>query len=121
MEILEFSHNWNNKLDCDIFSTIRLWDPKKHYPGKVVRIFDNSTKPATIKGTGKYEIVSRFTLNELKPAIALLDTGYNLEETKNILRKMYTGKVPNVETVGFAYIIIKKIKETATQSSIFNK
>ena len=118
MERLTFSHNWNRKLDCDVFSTIRLWNPAKHYEGKEVEIYDNSVNPGRYKGRGKYAIVSEFKLNQLKPAAAMLDTGYSLEETINILKTMYFKKVPDLEKQSFAYIIVRKEKVKPTQNKL---
>lgn len=118
MERLTFTHNWNRKLDCDCFSTIRLWNPPKHFEGKEVEVYDNSANPPRYKGRAVYQIVSEFKLAQLKAAAAMLDTGYDLEETKTVLRTMYHKKVPNVETQSFAYCILRKIKETNTQNTL---
>ena len=118
MERLDFSTNWNKKLDCDVFSTIRRWNPTVHFEGKEVDIYDNSVSPARYKGRAKYAIVSEFKLNQLKPAAAMLDTGYSLDETLNIIRTMYHKKVPNVETQSFAYIILRKIKVEPKQNTL---
>ena len=115
---LSFSTNWNRKLDCDVFSTIRLWNPATHYEGREVSIYDNSTNPGRFKGKGKYILVAEFKLNQLKPAMAWLDTGYSLEETLSIIRTMYYKKVPNVETQSFAYILVQKIKEVPKQNTL---
>lgn len=118
MDHLNFSHNWNKKLDCDVFSTIRRWNPAVHFEGREVDIYDNSVNPARYKGRGKYAIVSEFKLNQLKPAAAMLDTGYTLDETLNIIRTMYYKKVPNLEEQSFAYIIIRKIKVEPKQNTL---
>ncbi len=118
MERLTFSHNWNRKLDCEVFSTIRLYNPAKHYEGKEVEIYDDSVNPPRHKGRGKYTIVSEFKLSQLKPAAAMLDTGHPLDETLNILRTMYYKKVPDLKTQSFAYIIIQKVKVQPTQNKL---
>lgn len=117
---LTFSHNWNKKLDCDVFSTIRLWNPNLYYEGKFVEIWDNSTTPGRFKGRGKYELVSPFKLNQLKPAAAMLDTGYSLPETLAMIRKIYS-KVEDLEKKDFAYIIVRKVKEENKQQTVFNQ
>jgi hypothetical protein len=48
----------------------------------------------------------------------MLDTGYDLEETKKIIRTMYSKKVPDIEQARFAYIIIRKIKVEPTQNTL---
>lgn len=116
---LNFSYNWNNKLNCNVFSTIRRYNPAVHYEGRIVQVFETGTKPGTDRGKAKYIIVTPFKLHQLKPSMAYLDTGYNLEETKNILRTMYTGKVPDIEQETFCYCILEKIKEKPQQQSLF--
>ena len=118
MERLNFSTNWNRKLDCDVFSTIRLWKPEVHYQGREVDIYDRSVTPPRFKGRGRYELVSQVLISQLKPAIAMLDTGYSLEETQNIIRTMYYKTMSNIETQPLAYIIIRKIKEVNIQNTL---
>lgn len=87
-EILEFSFNWNKKLNCKYFTTIRVPNPEKYYPGKVLKIH--------VKGTYHFNAkvieVKNIMAQELPPWTCLLDTGYDKAETLNILYKMYTGK-----------------------------
>ena len=116
---LNFSYNWNNKLNCNVFSTIRRYNPSVHYVGKEVEVFENSTKPGINRGRAKYLIVTPFKLHQLKPAMAYLDTGYSLDETKIILRTMYKGKVPDIEQETFCYCILEKIKEKPQQQKMF--
>jgi hypothetical protein len=118
MDRLNFTTNWNKKLDCDVFSTIRRANSEVHYVGREVEIYDNSISPARYKGRGIYAIVSEFKLNQLKPSAAMLDTGYPLDETLNIIRTMYSKKVQNIEQHPFVYIIIRKIKTTSTQNTL---
>ena len=81
-EDLEFSYNWNNKLQCNVFTTIRLAD----YPvGKRFNVF--------LKGEFLYtatiiEKVER-KLSTLNNFICYLDTGYDVVETRNIITRMY--------------------------------
>ncbi len=118
MQTLKFSQNYNKKLDCEVFSTIRLWDPAEHQVGREVSIYDNSGSVGKYKGRGRYELVSEFKLYQLKPAVAFLDTGLPLEETRTLLRKLYYDRVPDIESASFAYIIIKKVKEQPKQNSL---
>ena len=85
MEKLEFSTNWNNKLDCNCFSTIRLFDTRKHFKGNVFEVFlQKKTKgKALVLGT----IITK--LDKLTDYVTYLDTGYNKEETQAIFKKMF--------------------------------
>lgn len=115
---LKFSTNWNKKLDCDVFSTIRLWNPAVHYVGREVSIYDNSGSTGKFKGRGRYELVSEIKLHQLKPAAAILDTGYPLPETLNLIRAMYRNKIADVDKASFAYIIVRKIKDEPKQNTL---
>lgn len=85
MENIPFSYNWNNKLDCGAFTTIRLYNPNKHFVGNHVR---PSLKGAD-KGAAVIMAVKTFYLHQLNPFISYLDTGYSVEECTRIIRTMY--------------------------------
>lgn len=94
---LDFSTNWNNKLSCDVFTSIRLKGGKYSVGNKyVVRLLKRSEHNAGYL----YEIIkhaecisiSEFKLGELKEWIARLDTGYSAKECKEIIQKMYSKK-----------------------------
>lgn len=119
MDRLNFSTNWNGgKLNCNVFSTIRRHNPAVHYVGKIVEIYDQSTTPAKYRGKGEYLHVFPFKLHQLKPGMALLDTGYGVEETANIIRTMYKNKCADVNQETFAYCLIRKIKEKPHQGRL---
>jgi hypothetical protein len=83
---LIFSYNWNNKLDCNAFTTIRLYDPAKHQAGTEVQI----KLKGQDKGVGTIKAVKVFMLDQLNDYIAYLDTGYDKQECENIIRRMYS-------------------------------
>jgi len=108
---LQFYHNWNNKLDNICFSTIRLYNGNKYFPGATFDV-ELITKGQTIpKGTAQALIVYKIKINELTEYYARMDTSYGREETINIIRTMYKNK-PNVntDTADFAIVLFKKIK-----------
>jgi hypothetical protein len=82
---LEFSYNWNNKLNCKAFTTLRLYNPDKHRTGTPLEIF---LKGADL-GTGSIQGVKPMMLNDINEYIARIDTGYNREECINIIKRMY--------------------------------
>jgi hypothetical protein len=103
MEDLFFSYNWNNKLDCKAFTTIRLFNPGKHVVGVKYRVMLKRTEN---KGVGVIRSVKPFLLEQLNPYISYLDTGYPVEECRNIILKMY----PKIDftTKKLALILIVK-------------
>lgn len=92
MDKLIFSYNWNNKLDCKAFSTIRIFQPERHYVGKEVELM---LKDKRI-GIGTYVAIKPFLLEKMTTFMAYIDTGYSLEECKGIIQRMYP-------TVDFSY------------------
>lgn len=102
METIPFSYNWNNKLDCKAFTTIRLYNPNKHFEGNQVNIW----LKGGARGTGTIKAVKPFLLEKLNPFISYLDTGYSVEECRNIILKMYPSI--NFQTKQLALILIVK-------------
>lgn len=101
MEDFRFSTNWNNKLDCKAFTTLRL--PNQKYTiGKEFNIIFKGVS----KGTGIIHSIKTIGFQDINEYIARIDTGYSAKECKDILRKMY----PNVDFAvqKLAFILIVK-------------
>ena len=98
---LTFSTNWNKKLDCDYFTTLRL--SGRMNVGDLVEV--------TAKGYNFLaEVVEKkqITLDMIDNFIAFVDTGYNAEETQKIIRTMYKDITDwNVRPV-YRYLLGKK-------------
>lgn len=102
METIPFSYNWNNKLDCKAFTTIRLYNPAKHKPGTKV----DPVLKGVSKGVGTIVDVKPFLLEQLNPYMSYLDTGYSVEECKKIIVRMYSSI--DFKTKKLAFILIVK-------------
>ena len=100
---INFSYNWNNKLNCKAFTTIRLKNSKKYQIGKEFKIL---LKKELLK-SAVIEDIRTIYLNQINEFIAHLDTGYSAHETKNIIKKMYS-KI-NLETQPFSFILLKTL------------
>lgn len=83
---ITFSDNWNNKLKCPAFTTLRL-DGRKYTIGTRVRI----KMKGQLLSNYFYLIKSKrvITIDQINDFISYLDTGYSVAETQAILRKMY--------------------------------
>lgn len=101
---INFSYNWNNKLNCKAFTTIRLKNVNKYQIGKEYNIL---LKKQLLK-SAIIEDIKTIYFNQINEFIARVDTGYSAEETKNILKKMYS-KI-NLETQPFSFILLATIK-----------
>lgn len=86
MRDLDFTYNWNNKLDCTGFTTIRVNGNYK--VGEIVQVKLNG------KPYKRAEIIDKrsFLLHQLTEGTAMIDTGYGKIETINIFQKMYKNK-----------------------------
>lgn len=84
-KILEFSQNWNGKLYCKHWTTIRLRNNHKYRRGDSYDIYlkDEFLGIAELIGL---RYTTRGKLNEF---VCYLDTGYDVVSTQNMLGKMY--------------------------------
>jgi uncharacterized protein YqfB (UPF0267 family) len=102
MRNILFSYNWNNKLECKAYTTLRLHQPEKYVVGETYDIIlkDEVLHTATIID------VKPLRFDQLNEFIAYLDTGYNLQECQNIIKRMYA-KV-DFKTQKLALILLRK-------------
>lgn len=103
MNKLTFSYNWNNKLDCKAFTTIRLSDRFKI--GDQYNIFLKE------EDRGLHEVVDvrKFLLKDISEFVARIDTGYSKQETIDVLQKMYKNKSVNWNTQQLSLVLLKKV------------
>lgn len=103
--IINFSYNWNKKLDCKSFTTLRLTNYNKYRTGLVYEI---QLKNQLIKYARIVEI-KVFPLNKINEFISRIDTGYSREETVKIINRMYPETINNVEK-SFMLILLETVK-----------
>ena len=103
LDILSFSTNWNHKLDCDAYTTIRIFNPHKHYPGKRFKVALNGVE----MHMAEVIEVKQILLSQVNEFIARLDTGYSADECKTILKSMYNERA---EKAVYGFLLLKKVK-----------
>lgn len=98
---IEFSYNWNSKLHCKCFTTIRLHNPNKYVIGQRYYICLE-----LLEFIAEIVNIKQFRLSQLNDYMAMLDTGYGVQETTEIIKKMY----PNIdfENQLFDFILLKR-------------
>lgn len=84
---LKFSYNWNNKLECNAFTTLRM--PDNWNVGDTVSIFLAKGKEWIYKGDGLILEKKTFYRDSINEYVARLDTGYSATKCKDLLTKMY--------------------------------
>lgn len=103
--IINFSYNWNKKLDCNCFTTIRLENYNKYKTGLSYQIH---LKNEFIK-VGKIVEIKVFPLDKINEFISRIDTGYSKEETIKIINRMYPDTINNIDK-SFMLILLETVK-----------
>jgi hypothetical protein len=91
LHTIRFSYNWNKKLDCDVFATMRTSTGKNWNPGELALV-DLKNQ---VYGVAEVVSVVPIPFSKITLQVALLDTGYNLAEFQDILIKMYPETKPD--------------------------
>jgi hypothetical protein len=104
---VRFTTNWNNKLQCHCFSSIRPWNPGKYTPGTryLIRFVDKTNEDKIDPFEAVLVTGHSFDLDRVPEITAALDTGYSREETINIMRKMYD----NADNIKFGIYLFKRV------------
>lgn len=102
LDKIKFSTNWNNKLDCNCFTTIRLFG-RKYSIGKTFEIIlkENHLCSAIVQDmiVTKMEFLNDFN--------CFIDTGYSKIETEKLFKKMYPSI--NFESEYLVIVLLKKL------------
>lgn len=109
MENLIFSSNFNNKLNCKAFTTIRMYNKKIHWAGNVLNVVYNGI---VIKQVTIWD-VKILKLDKLNDWICFLDTGYNKIETTEMLYNMWKN-YNFTENTELAYMLLNTEKTYKT-------
>jgi hypothetical protein len=113
METIEFSTNWNKKLQCNAFTTIRLFNPGKYRVNQVYKIEQKKVflmQAAIIA-------IKPFMLHDLNDFMAYLDTGYNANECKLIIQRMYANI--DFSKTKLSLILLVKIADGKSMNTVF--
>lgn len=106
---LEFSYNWNNKLSCPAFTTLRLHNPKRYYNGAVFEIILKGKKSEEFsQGIAEVRCIRTIPKGSISDFMSYIDTGYSRDECMSILSRMYPNS--NDQTM-FDYVLLVKVRE----------
>lgn len=99
---MQFKKNFNYKLYCECFTTIRL-----HYGqyqvGQVVKVMNGNT----FFGTAKILDIKTFHLDKLPSITSFVDMGVDAETGRKILTQMYTYDLVQHYESKFAILLLK--------------
>lgn len=102
MKSITFSYNWNKKLDCDSFTTIRLSNYYSVDEIILIKCKNNVTD------TGKIIQKIATRIDKLTELVCRLDTGYSRDITINLIKKMYPGITDWNNQIVYIYLIDRK-------------
>ena len=107
--IVSFSQDWNEKLSCNSFSTIRLKNTSKYVKGEKYLIM------LKIPGSGVYESLgvatlvgsSNFTLDQISASMSYLDADMPATNLRSMLHTMYKNKVSDTRSAFFNMLVFR--------------
>jgi hypothetical protein len=102
--VIGFSTNWNNKLNNESFTTLRL-NSDKFEVGKTYKV--------VFKGHLKDVLVidkKILLLENISEWIALIDTGHSRQECINIIKRMYSKYDIDWTTKKLQLLLLKTVK-----------
>lgn len=103
---LEFSTNWNKKLDCNSYTTLRLANPARYYCGRQFSVYLDG------KYIHKAEVtdVKTLTISQINEWIARLDTGYSRQDCMTLIQKMYSRQPIDWEVQPLNLVLLRKLE-----------
>lgn len=106
MDIINYSQNWNNKLFCNCWSTIRIDQPDRFVLDKVFsHVLRDKEDRELFQKQGKLVYVKLMLLANINEATARLDSGLSAEKCKAMISIMYKNKNINWETQLLAFLV----------------
>lgn len=118
MQDIKFTQNWNNKLQCNYFTTIRSFNPSKYQLYTKFNVLLKRGNNWEKIGTVEVVNIRNLRAIDLQANECYCDTGYNKEQTLNIFQKMYSRRSQTyVRTAQMSIITLKQVtpkKETET-------
>lgn len=118
-DILFFKSNWNHKLDCDYFTTIRLRNDKKYFVGRSVKVVLREGSRTIEKGSHTIVGIRNLLLSEIDDYTARLDTGYSAKECQDLIKAFYKNSAPQINWKYQQLSIILVKKEAVKTPTLF--
>lgn len=107
-----FANNWNGKLSCSSFTTIRLYNESTYATDSIHEIFYKDLHV----GRARVIDMKKLPIDRISDWIGFLDTGYSGAETQRILRTMYKKK--EGEELLLSFVLFKWVKRYVEPAAI---
>jgi hypothetical protein len=111
MERIEFNYNWNQKLNCRSFSTVRIENPKKYILNQECQVVlkQAGNRPEIMLGIARIKYITNFLLYAVNPGISYLDANLSPDDYKIMVLKMYKNANIDFHTHRLSFIIFQYI------------
>ena len=112
--IIKFSYNWNNKLECKSFSTVRISNENKYRLLAIYQIVMTNKKGEIIKdfGLARLQSITSFLLDNVSPAMAFLDSNLSKIDFIGLVSTMYKNKNINFKTKPLYFLVLQYLTPT---------
>lgn len=105
MKRIVFQQNWNNKLFCDYFTTLRPFNQEYYKKGETftIHLKDKAVGAAVIVDTQKIKLVN------VSNGFALVDAGMPKNKFIGMLKTMYRNRINNIDNQVFSILFLKRL------------
>ena len=112
MKTLNFSYNWNNKLNCKSFSTVRIENPSKYVLiDEYQIILTTSPKKEPVNfGVARLQSINSFYLHQVTPAVSFLDANLPVIDFIELVQKMYKNSNIDFKKQKISFLVFQYIK-----------
>ena len=117
-DVIKFQKNWNRKLNCDYFTSIRLASPK-YKTGKVFRLLLMENGIYRDMGYARIISVKSIRLNQINDLISYSCKGMDPARIQDALYFKYKDFVRDIGMATFYVILFERIKVDQKQGQLF--
>lgn len=105
MNIIKFTHNWNNKLEQQVFTTIRRWNHEKqeYYEQLISEPFDVLLKGTKV-GVAELHSVQVVEFSQIPKGLIMMDTGLREEHAYDIFSQFGLMTLPNNKAIILTFV-----------------
>lgn len=113
LKSIHFSYNWNNKLNCKSFSTVRLWNEKKY---QLIDLYEVTVKkdaqhPKMSLGIARLQVINKFLLHKVTPGISFLDANLTVIDFQQLVKTMYKNKRINFKEHPMCFLVFQYLTD----------
>lgn len=94
---MKFTFNWNNKLFCKYFTSIRPYFKDRFNQGEIVKVIYSYRSKNFVIGQCKIVYSANVLFNEIPEILWIIETGYSEETSIKIFKQIYANSNINYD------------------------